>query len=470
MIGTFPIADTTLRYVKVTAVDKAGNESAASTQASASATLIDTVNIADAAITTALIGDLQVTNAKIANAAITNAKIQTLAVTNAKIANAAITNAKIQTLAVTSAKIANAAITSAKIANTAITNAKIANAAITSAKIQGLAVTNAKIADATIQDAKIADLTVDKLTGGDLQTTEITVKSTLTMGTSGMIRTAASGQRVEITSVNTDRIAFHSGAVAEVVPAYMFAADDGTGVPYVALRGPTSNIGTSPSGSWYVFYVDSDSNDGDHPHVQLGHDGPATKQKYFWIEGDIHVVLGSSATDNQIVTNLSVAKDLANNPGGAILPGILTKLDPPTWRADTTDPTATAYDDNSVGYWIRVGNVVFFWIAFIFNSSGVSSSNDGSGAYHWSPGADGAPIPAVMYANSENRQLALGPAMVKGSSSTREAGYCEMDNTYQRIYGRLDDRNGRVSNSNPFAFDEDDAFHMSGFYYTEDVS
>ena len=470
VIGTFPIADTTLRYVKVTAVDKAGNESAASTQASASATLIDTVNIANAAITTALIGDLQVTNAKIQALAVTNAKIANAAVTNAKIANAAVTSAKIATAAITNAKIQALAVTNAKIANTAVTNAKIANAQVSRAKIQALAVSNTEIDNATIQDAKIADLTVDKLTGGDLETTEITVKSTLTMGTSGMIRTAASGQRIEITSVNTDRIAFHSGAVAEVAPAYMFAADDGTGVPYLGMRGPTANIGTSPSGSWYVFYVDSDSDDGDHPHVQLGHDGPATKQKYIWIEGGLHVVLGSSATDNQIVTSLSVAKDLANNPGGAILPGILTKMDPPTWRADTTDPTVGKYNDNSVGYWIRVGNVVFFWIAFIFNSSGVSSSNDGSGDYYWSPGTDGGPAPAVMYSNAENRQFALGPAMVKGSASTREAGYCEMDNTYQRVYGRLDDRNNRVSNSVPFAFDESDAFHMSGFYYTEDIS
>ena len=479
VIGTFPIADTTLRYVKVTAVDKAGNESAASTQASASATLIDTVNIADAAITTALIGDLQVTNAKIQALAVTNAKIANAAVTSAKIANATITNAKIANAAITSAKIANAqvsrakiqalAVSDAEIDNAAVTSAKIADAAIESAKIANAAITNAKIANTTIQDAKIADLTVDKLTGGDLQTTEIFVKTTLTMGSSGVFRSAASGQRVEIASVNTDRIAFHSGAVAEVAPAHMFAADF-LGVPYLGMRGPTANIGTSPTGGWYVFYLDSDSDDADHPQIQIGHDGPATKQKYIWIQSGLHVVLGASATDNQIVTDTDVAKDLANKPGGAILPGILTKMDPPTWRADTTNPTATAYDDNSVGYWIRVGNVVFFWIAFIFNSSGVSSSDDGSGDYYWSPNTDGAPTPAVMYLNAENRQFALGPAMVKGSGSTREAGYCEMDTSSPRIYGRLDDRNNRVSNSNPFAFDESDAFHMSGFYYTEDIS
>ena len=434
VIGTFPIADTTLRYVKVTAVDKAGNESAASTQASASATLIDTVNIADAAITTALIGDLQVTNAKIANAAITNAKIQTLAVT--------------------SAKIANAAITSAKIANAAVTNAKIANATITSAKI----------ANATIASAKIADLAVDKLTGGDIDTSEITVKSTLTMGTGGMIRTSTSGQRIEITAVNYDRIEFYTGGSSEASPAHMFGADPGTPHgPYVALRGPTTDIGTSPTGGWFFFLEDSPDDDSEDPRVWLGYDGPATGDPVVWIQDEIALNAGSGT---QIVTSPSFA-DSASNPDEAILPGILTKLDPPTWKADTTDPTADAYDDNSVGYWIRVGNLVWFSIAFIFDSSGVSSSDDGVGGYYWNPGTDGAPpVDSALYANAENRQLMCGVAMVKGSASTREAGYCEIDNTTSRIYGRLDDRNGRVSHSVPFAFDEDDAFYMSGVYVT----
>ena len=424
VIGTFPIADTTLRYVKVTAVDKAGNESAASTQASASATLIDTVNIADAAITTALIGDLQVTNAKIANAAITNAKIQTLAVT--------------------SAKIANAAITSAKIANAAVTNAKIANA--------------------TIASAKIADLAVDKLTGGDIDTSEITVKSTLTMGTGGMIRTSTSGQRIEITAVNYDRIEFYTGGSSEASPAHMFGADPGTPHgPYVALRGPTTDIGTSPTGGWFFFLEDSPDDDSEDPRVWLGYDGPATGDPVVWIQDEIALNAGSGT---QIVTSPSFA-DSASNPDEAILPGILTKLDPPTWKADTTDPTADAYDDNSVGYWIRVGNLVWFSIAFIFDSSGVSSSDDGVGGYYWNPGTDGAPpVDSALYANAENRQLMCGVAMVKGSASTREAGYCEIDNTTSRIYGRLDDRNGRVSHSVPFAFDEDDAFYMSGVYVT----
>jgi len=58
VIANFPIPDDTTRYVKVIAVDRSGNQSAASSSASVSALLIDTINIADAAITNAKIDSL----------------------------------------------------------------------------------------------------------------------------------------------------------------------------------------------------------------------------------------------------------------------------------------------------------------------------------------------------------------------------------------------------------------------------
>ena len=62
-------------YFRFTAVDKAGNESDASDEQSASGNLITTQHISDATITEAKIQDLAVTTAKITDAAITNAKI-----------------------------------------------------------------------------------------------------------------------------------------------------------------------------------------------------------------------------------------------------------------------------------------------------------------------------------------------------------------------------------------------------------
>ena len=65
-------------FFRFTAVDLAGNESAASPEQQKSANLVLTENIDDAAITTAKIRNLSVDTAKIANAAITNAKIGNL--------------------------------------------------------------------------------------------------------------------------------------------------------------------------------------------------------------------------------------------------------------------------------------------------------------------------------------------------------------------------------------------------------
>ena len=62
-------------FFRFTAVDNAGNESAASTEQQGNADLVKTANIDDAAITSAKIQNLAVGTAKIADAAISNAKI-----------------------------------------------------------------------------------------------------------------------------------------------------------------------------------------------------------------------------------------------------------------------------------------------------------------------------------------------------------------------------------------------------------
>jgi hypothetical protein len=87
VIGTFPFEDTTTRYFVVTAVNKAGGESAKSAEATVSAALIDTQHITDLAVQTAKIADLAVDTAKIALLAVDTAQIANLAVTNAQIAD-----------------------------------------------------------------------------------------------------------------------------------------------------------------------------------------------------------------------------------------------------------------------------------------------------------------------------------------------------------------------------------------------
>jgi hypothetical protein len=264
VVGTYPFQDTTTRYIVVTAVNKAGGESAKSAEATVTAELIDTQHITDLAVTTAIIDDL--------------------AVARGKIALLAVDTAQIEALAVTTAKIDNLAVDTAQIANLAVDTAQIANAAIETAKIDNLAVTGAKIDDATIGTAKIIDLTADKITAGTIGTeviklsnssssriesndgtsliirgngsfvgTSVTitgaitatsgslanmsVTGNLTLAGSGVFRTTDSGQRVEITAVDTDRIKF--------ITADSFEASGGTIRSMVIGSGGTRQLSFS---------------------------------------------------------------------------------------------------------------------------------------------------------------------------------------------------------------------------------
>ena len=80
-------------------------------------------------------------------------------------------------------------------------------------------------------------------------------------------------------------------------------------------------------------------------------------------------------------------------------------------------------------------------------------------------------ISSAIYANSENRLAMCGVCRVKGSASGGVIGYAEIDNTASRIYTRMEaqQNDSRVSNSNPFAFDEDDAWELAGWYFTDDA-
>jgi len=67
----------------------------------------------------------------------------------------------------------------------------------------------------------------------------LTVANTLTLGTSGLLRSAASGQRIEITNAENDRINFYSGETGEVAEGYMYTYGI-TNDPVFALVGPRS--------------------------------------------------------------------------------------------------------------------------------------------------------------------------------------------------------------------------------------
>ncbi len=70
VIGTFEILDTTTRFVKVTAVDRAGNESTPSAQASVSAILIATAHISDLTVAKLTGGTIATTDITVASSLI----------------------------------------------------------------------------------------------------------------------------------------------------------------------------------------------------------------------------------------------------------------------------------------------------------------------------------------------------------------------------------------------------------------
>ncbi len=153
--------------------------------------------------------------------------------------------------------------------------------------------------------------------------------------------------------------------------------------------------------------------------------------------------------------------------------GDLTKMDPPTLKADTTDPTPTAYDDNSVGFWARAGNVVWFSVRFIFNSSGIFTSTRGVGAYFWAPAIDGAPpIDSEVYDNSEGRSIVCGAASSIVDTTPHPTnfristnGVCEIGAAANRIYARSIFPSA-FSNTVPSLIGEGDGFVIAGKYPT----
>lgn len=152
-------------YVKFIAVDRVGNKSAASTQATATTQPL---------VNTDIIGQI-INGANIVDGTI-------------------VASDKVVANSITAAQIAALTITAGQIATNTITADRMVTGTITavSAVLASASVVNATIANLAVTDAKINDLTATKITAGNI---------TATIGvTSGKFQTAASGARVEMTS------------------------------------------------------------------------------------------------------------------------------------------------------------------------------------------------------------------------------------------------------------------------------
>ncbi len=375
VIGTYPFPDTTNRFFVVTAINKAGGESAKSAEASVSATLIDTQHITDLAVTEAIIDDLDVARAKIALLAVDTAQIEALAVTEAKIDSLAVTNAKIGLLAVDTAQIDSLAVTNAKIGLLAVDTAQIATAAIETAKIDNLAVTNAKINDLNVSKLKAGtiDAEVITLTGaarleivqasGNIQLgsqigggsndaglslshtnfdnvfmrrltdgvvffkvnagganaltfdsssgvlaitgeihadtgtlTDLGIDGTLTMISGGVFRTATSGNRIEITASEDDRINLYTGDSFENNPGKLIGVVTGSGATRTLdtqIVGPST---TGDIGSTAIILRSESNNDATTPPgVLFVHTGGSSQTPEFRLQNSM-IMLNSNGS------------------------------------------------------------------------------------------------------------------------------------------------------------------------------
>jgi hypothetical protein len=143
--------------------------------------------------------------------------------------------------AVITAYIADLAVITAKIADLAVGTGKIDNLAVTQGKIANLAVGTAQIQDAAITNAKVFDLVADKITTGNLQ-------STLTI--TGLLKTSASGNRVEITSSGIDILTDDNGASAASSYIEWWRIGQGDTEAFAAVYGYWS-----ASQTWLISYA-----------------------------------------------------------------------------------------------------------------------------------------------------------------------------------------------------------------------
>jgi hypothetical protein len=199
--------------------------------------------------------------------------------------------------------IVDGSLTAVKIAANTITANEIAGLTITAAEIAAGTLTADKLVAGTITVASgvIASLDASKITTGTLAASFIasgTIASqdivlggsgTFTIASTGKIRTASSGQRVEMDASEVDRILFYTGQGAEVNPGYLYS-DVGTAM-YMRLRSPErtgtdyAQLSLSPGGVA--------APEGDAPSVYLSIVDGGVIVGSFWVDG-----IGAHLTNN----------------------------------------------------------------------------------------------------------------------------------------------------------------------------
>jgi hypothetical protein len=194
-IGSTQIADGSITSSKIQANTITAGNIAANT--------ITGGQIAADAISAAHIVAGAVTASEIAADAVTAGKIAADAITAREIAAGAVTAAEIAADTITAGNIAANAITAAELSAGAVTAGKIAAGTIQAGDIAAGAITGDRIAANTLTASNIAagTITGDRIAAGSIAADRLAVASLSAItGTIGLLRTAASGARVEIES------------------------------------------------------------------------------------------------------------------------------------------------------------------------------------------------------------------------------------------------------------------------------
>ena len=220
VIGTMELEDSQDYYFRIVAVDKSGNESAASDGQSAVANLIQEANITD----------LTVTDAKIATAAITEAKIANLAVTDAKIAS--LTADKLTAGTIDASVITVSNLNASNITSGTISADRISGGSISADLISGGSISADLISGGTINGSNITvtNLNADNINTGTLNGNQIE-------------NNAISSSKIQNNAVTNDKI--QSVEFGKVTAVSISASDITTGT----LNGNNVNITNLDAGN-----------------------------------------------------------------------------------------------------------------------------------------------------------------------------------------------------------------------------
>lgn len=314
---------------------------------------ITETDISDDAITTPKIAANAITAAEIATDAVTAGKILAGSVTTAKLDVGAVTAAKIATGTITANELAAGAVTAVKIAANSITANEIAANAVTASELNAGAVTAGKIAADAVTANEIAAgaVTASELSAGAVTTTKLAAGAVtaneIAAGaitavkldaaaitgktvTGGIVRTAASGQRVQMDSATQNQIQFFSGTTGETQPGYVATDIPSAGNAALKLSSPffssapvaqlylTSQAGSNKSITY--LYSDEIQLNGLSTAIRMGTTTPSVIDVIGTLDAEAitatSIDLGSGTTLNDMYFGTSAA--LSPNASGVI--------------------------------------------------------------------------------------------------------------------------------------------------------